>query len=124
MALTQTSIITLTRTVRATLVTGKDSQRNEFFYFKTADGWYDGYNEREVSNEYIRHFVFPCVVYVRFSLNGGVAHTMNRAGWTEAGCPLELTSEQVEGLIDSAPHPVDEAYRVDKEVSELIAESE
>lgn len=112
---------TFTVTVRATLITGHDSRGNEFFYFRSVAGWHDGYNERPADPDYIRRHVYPNVTQVRFPLSGGLSHTMSRNEWIEAGCPLDLTREQVEMLIDTAPHPVDEAQRIEREIDSAVS---
>lgn len=101
----------------AVLVTGSDNKGNEFCYFKIFDGrWCDSYNESETSPEFVRKYVFPNVIKVYFA-----DLVMTGTEWVENGCPMEMTSEQIQIYkSENAPRPVDEAQRIEREIdSEL-----
>ena len=80
----------MTTFTRVTLITGSDAKGNEYFYFKSGGDWIDGYNECRTSPRYIAIYIVPSVVKVRF---GDVE--MSAAEWQMSGCPLELTSEEL-----------------------------
>lgn len=84
----------------AVLVTGSDNRGNEFCYFKSLNGWVDSYNEKQVKDDFIRHYVFPIVQKVYFS-----DLIMKGAEWVANGCPMELTEEQM--------HAIEEATALD-----------
>ena len=79
----------------AILVTGRDPQGNEYTYWKTDDGWYNGYDEVPVNQSSIVDYIFDNVVTVRF----GISVKLTRAEWIALDAPLEISSEQMNDLV-------------------------
>jgi len=77
----------------AVLTTGADDRGNLFAFWKSPDGWVDGYNERITTESFIRSHVFPNVQKVYFS---NIVFT--GAEWVEAGCPMSLSDEQMTAI--------------------------
>jgi hypothetical protein len=77
----------------AVLTTGADERGNLFSFWKSTQGWVDGYNECATSEDFIRSHVFPNVQKVYFS---NVVLTGSQ--WVEAGCPMSLTDEQMTAI--------------------------
>jgi hypothetical protein len=115
---TDIQVTTQTTFVRAVLVTGSDSRGNEFSYVKSSDFWIDLYNEVERTPKYIQNTVFPNVVYVRYG-----EYKMGRAEWVGMGCPIDLSCEHVDLLIDVEVHPVNAAQVMEREIDRKIAET-
>lgn len=84
----------------AVLVTGSDNRGNEFCFWKSTNGWVDGYNECFITPEFVRAHVFPIVQKVYFS-----DLIMTGTEWVSNGCPMELTEEQM--------HAIEEASALD-----------
>lgn len=121
MVTTLTSVKVLSVNVPAILVTGKDANGNEFGYRKRGDEWVDYYNESITTAERIRRDVFPNVQYVRYPISGMLEYKMSRAEWIENGCPLDLPKSVVETMIDTQPHPVDEAQTIEREIDKTLS---
>jgi hypothetical protein len=116
MVATLQSVKVLSINVPAILVTGKDSNGNEFGYRKSGEQWVDYYNECATTPERIRRDVFPNVQYVRYPINGKLEYKMSRSEWIENGCPLDLPKSVVEKMIETEPHPVDFTQVVEREI--------
>lgn len=78
---------------RAVLVTGCDAKDNEYTYWQVGDEWFDGYNEKIVTPDYIANHVWMNIVCVRFG-----PESLTRDEWLVSGCPLELNGEQMQAL--------------------------
>ena len=124
MVTTLQSVKVLSVNVPAILVTGKDSNGNEFGYRKSGEQWVDYYNECATTQERIRCDVFPNVQYVRYPINGKLEYKMSRAEWIENGCPLDLPKSVVEQMIETEPHPVDFTQAVEREIDQQLWEAE
>src|SRR3990167_4787895 len=89
--------------INASLITGQDAHGNEYAYWKSSennepeqismgkgDEWFDVYEERFVSARHVENYVYPNIVKVRFG-----ELELNRYEWTNAGCPLKLSSIEI-----------------------------
>lgn len=75
---------------RAQLITGNDEHGNEIvFNYGEGGSYYDVQRECAVARSYIKEFVMPNIVIVRFG-----NFSMSRAEWVAEGCPLELSKAQ------------------------------
>lgn len=91
----------MTTYTNAILITGHDARKNPFSFWKSADGWVDGYNERITDADFIRRHVYPNVQNV---IVGRL--TMTGAQWLEAGCPIQMTQDEITAI--------EEAYRLEQ----------
>lgn len=88
---------------RAVLITGNDSNGNEYAYWRSSDSntpeipsmgkwdeWFDGYGEHYISARYVANYVYPNVVKVRFG-----QLELTRWEWINAASPVELSSIEI-----------------------------
>ena len=97
----------------AVLTTGADERGNLFSFWKSPQGWVDGYNEQITEEDFIRAHVFPNVQKVYFS-----NIVLTGAEWVEAGCPMSLSDEQMTAIEQAtALEALPEAEQVAAEVA-------
>ena len=100
----------------AVIKTGVDSKGNLFSFWKNYENmWVDGYNECVVTADFIRAHVYPKVQKIYFS-----DFVMTGEDWVEAGCPLWLTSEQIELLKTGDGSVVEMAMVTEKSIDAIL----
>lgn len=100
----------------AVITTGVDSKGNLFSFWKNYENmWVDGYNECVVTADFIRAHVYPKVQKIYFS-----DFVMTGEDWVEAGCPLWLTSEQIELLKTGDGSVVEMAMVTEKSIDAIL----